>query len=55
MLDRLVPDLWGQCGSIYGRVVRECLTLDSGDLAVAEEGQRRLAWNLAEKLERCVA
>ncbi|KAL9629964.1 MAG: hypothetical protein Q9164_006642 [Protoblastenia rupestris] len=55
ILDRLVPDLWGQCGSIYGNVIKECLTLDTGDLAVAEEGQRKLAWNIAEKLDRCVA
>jgi len=54
-LDRLVPDLWGQCGSIYGGVVKECLTLNSGDLGLAEEGQRRLAWNVAERLEWCVA
>jgi len=55
VLDRLVPDLWGQCGSIYGSVVKECLTMKSDDLELAEESQRRLAWNIAERLDKCVA
>ncbi len=55
VLDRLVPDLWGQCGAIYGGVVKECLTMKSDDAELAEEGQRRLAWNIAERLDKCVA
>jgi len=55
VLDRLVPHLWGQCGAIYGGVVKECLTMKSDDSDLAEKGQRRLAWNIAERLDKCVA
>ncbi|KAI9801444.1 MAG: hypothetical protein M1833_002676 [Piccolia ochrophora] len=55
ILSRLVPDLWGQCGSIYGKVVRECLTLRSESVAMEEESQRRLCWDIAERLDQCVA
>lgn len=55
ILDRLVPDLWGQCGSIYGGVVKECLTISSSALTLAEEGQRMVAWSIAQRLEKCVA
>lgn len=55
VLDRLVPDLWGQCGSIYGGIVKQCLTLNSSDATLAEQGQRSMAWNLAEKLDQCCA
>ena len=55
VLTRLVPDLWGQCGSIYGGVVKECLTMKSNDLELADERHRRLAWSIAERLDMCVA
>ncbi|KAL8846950.1 MAG: hypothetical protein Q9221_007992 [Calogaya cf. arnoldii] len=55
VLKRLVPDLWSRCGSIYGGVVRECLTLRTNDDALADEAQRNLALKLAERLDRCVA
>lgn len=55
VLSALVPRLWAQCGSIYGGVVKDCLTMESGDMEVAEEGQRNLAWGLAERLDQCVA
>ena len=54
VLKKLVPDLWGQCGSIYGGVVRDCLTMSS-DLRLEDEGGRRLAWSIAERLDTCNA
>lgn len=54
-LDRFVPDLKGQCGSIYEGVVRECLTLHCEDEQTDRESQRRLCWDVAERLGRCVA
>ena len=55
VLERLVPDLWGQCGSIYGGVVRDCLTMSTDDAILGAESQRRLAWDIAERLDKCVA
>lgn len=55
ILERVVPDLWSQCGRIYGEVVRDCLTIDTDDDALADEAQRKLALKLAERLEKCVA
>ncbi|KAL8733480.1 MAG: hypothetical protein Q9166_002107 [cf. Caloplaca sp. 2 TL-2023] len=55
VLKRLVPDLWGQCGAIYGEVVRECLTLGTDDAAMAEERQRKLAVRFSERLDKCAA
>lgn len=55
VLKRLVPDLWSQCGAIYGEVVRDCLTISTHDIALAEEGQRYHALKLAERLDKCVA
>lgn len=55
ILHRLVPDLWSQCGAIYGEVVRDCLTISTDDTELAEQGQRNHALRLAEKLDRCVA
>ncbi|KAL8650484.1 MAG: hypothetical protein Q9226_005124 [Calogaya cf. arnoldii] len=55
VLERLVPDLWSRCGSIYGGVVRDCLTIRTNDDAVADEAQRNVALKLAERLDRCVA
>ncbi|KAL9035143.1 MAG: hypothetical protein Q9180_005018 [Flavoplaca navasiana] len=55
ILKRVVPDLWSQCGRIYGEVVRDCLTIDTDDNALADEGQRKHALKLAERLEKCVA
>ena len=54
VLYKLVPDLWGQCGSIYGGVVEDCLTMSS-DVSLEDEKGRRLAWSLAERLDRCNA
>ncbi len=54
-MTRLVPELWGQCGAIYGEVVKECLTMQSGRKFIEEESQRKLCWDIAEKLDRCVA
>ena len=54
VLKKLVPDLWGQCGSIYGGVVRDCLTMSS-DIRLEDEGGRRLAWSIAERLNMCNA
>ena len=54
VLKKLVPDLWGQCGSIYGGVVRDCLTMSS-DIRLEDEGGRRLAWSIAERLNLCNA
>ena len=42
VLERLVPDLWGQCGSIYGGVVKDYLTM-STDISLEDEEGRRLA------------
>ena len=55
VLKDLVPDLWGQCGSIYGGVVRDCLTLESDEGQIAEVSQRTLAWNIAQRLDKCIA
>ncbi|KAL8668423.1 MAG: hypothetical protein Q9168_006947 [Polycauliona sp. 1 TL-2023] len=55
VLKRLVPDLWSQCGKIYGEVVRECLTINTNDAELADSGQRNLALKLAERLDQCVA
>lgn len=54
VLKKLVPDLWGQCGSIYGGVVRDCLTMSS-DIRLEDEAGRRLAWSIAERLSLCNA
>ena len=54
VLTKLVPDLWGQCGSIYGGVVRDCLTMSS-DIRLEDEAGRRLAWSIAERLNMCNA
>ena len=54
VLEKLVPDLWGQCGSIYGGVVRDCLTISS-DIRLEDEAGRRLAWSIAERLNMCNA
>ena len=54
VLKKLVPDLWGQCGSIYGGVVRDCLTMSS-DIRLEDERGRRLAWSIAERLNMCNA
>lgn len=54
VLKRLVPDLWGQCGSIYGGVVKDCLTMSS-DIGLEDEEGRRLAWSIAERLNQCNA
>lgn len=54
VLKRLVPDLWGSCGSIYGGVVKDCLTMSS-DIGLEDEEGRRLAWSIAERLNQCNA
>ena len=54
VLDRLVPDLWGQCGSIYGGVVKDCLKM-STNIGLEDEEGRRLAWSIAERLSQCNA
>lgn len=54
VLNKLVPDLWGQCGSIYGGVVKDCLKMSS-DLSLEDEEGRRLAWSIAERLDKCNA
>lgn len=54
VLKELVPDLWGQCGSIYGGVVKDCLTMSS-DVRLEDEEGRRLAWSMAERLNLCNA
>ena len=54
ILKELVPDLWGQCGSIYGGVVRDCLNMSS-DISLEDEEGRRLAWSIAERLNLCNA
>lgn len=54
VLRMLVPDLWGQCGSIYGGVVKDCLTMSS-DIGLEDEEGRRLAWSIAERLNQCNA
>ncbi len=55
ILTQLVSDLWGQCGAIYGEVVKECLSMRSDDDCLEEESQRKLCWDIAERLDRCVA
>ncbi len=55
VLSHLVPKLWGRCGTIYHDVVRECLKMRTNDCDLVEEGQRRLAWSIAERLDSCVA
>ncbi|CAD6583388.1 MAG: hypothetical protein ASARMPREDX12_001258 [Alectoria sarmentosa] len=54
VLNKLVPDLWGQCGSIYGGVVKDCLKMSS-DIGLEDEEGRRLAWSIAERLNLCNA
>lgn len=54
VLDNLVPDLWGQCGAIYGGVVKDCLKMSS-DVGLEDEEGRRLAWSIAERLNLCNA
>lgn len=54
VLNKLVPDLWGQCGSIYGGVVKDCLKMPS-DIGLEDEEGRRLAWSIAERLDMCNA
>ena len=54
VLERLVPVLWGQCGSIYGGVVKDCLTMPT-DIGLEDEKGRRLAWSIAERLDQCNA
>ncbi|KAF6236832.1 hypothetical protein HO173_005123 [Letharia columbiana] len=54
VLTKLVPDLWGQCGSIYGGVVKDCLKMSS-DIGLEDEEGRRLAWSIAERLNLCNA
>lgn len=54
VLNKLVPDLWGQCGSIYGGVVKDCLKMSS-DVGLEDEEGRRLAWSIAERLNLCNA
>lgn len=54
VLSKLVPDLWGQCGSIYGGVVKDCLKMSS-DIGLEDEEGRRLAWSIAERLNLCNA
>ena len=54
VLNTLVPDLWGQCGSIYGGVVKDCLKMSS-DISLEDEEGRRLAWSIAERLNLCNA
>ena len=54
VLNKLVPDLWGQCGSIYGGVVKDCLKMSS-DIGLENEEGRRLAWSIAERLDLCNA
>ena len=54
VLNELVPDLWGQCGSIYGGVVKDCLQMSS-DIGLEDEEGRRLAWSIAERLDMCNA
>lgn len=54
VLKRLVPELWGQCGSIYGGVVKDCLEMSS-DVGLEDEEGRRLAWSIAERLNLCNA
>ena len=55
ILKLVVPDLWSQCGRIYGEVVRDCLTINTDDNALADEWQQKHALRLAERLEKCVA
>lgn len=52
VLAKLVPDLWGQCGSIYGGVVRDCLQMPS-NVGLEDEEGRRLSWSIAERLNLC--
>lgn len=54
VLKKLVPELWGQCGSIYGGVVKECLEMLS-DVGLEDGEGRRLAWCIAERLSLCNA
>lgn len=54
VLKTLVPDLWGQCGSIYGGVVEDCLRMPT-DIGLEDEAGRRLAWSIAERLNLCNA
>lgn len=54
VLNKLVPELWGQCGSIYGEVVKDCLKMSS-DIGLEDEEGRRLAWSIAERLDMCNA
>ena len=56
LLEEYVPQLVGMCGSMYASVVRECLEMgDVKDSRAEDEAQRKLCWDLAEKLDRCCA
>ena len=54
LLETRVPALWASCGSIYGGVVKDCLTM-STDISLEDEEGRRLAWSIAERLNQCKA
>lgn len=50
--ERVVPDLRGQCGSIYEQVVQECLATRVDDEEIIE---KTLVWDIAGKLWECKA
>ena len=55
ILTNLVPTLNGQCGSIYAGVVKECLTMPCEVADMERQSQRKLCWDLAERLDKCIA
>ena len=55
LLTNLVPTLNGQCGSIYAGVVKECLTMACEIADMERQSQRKLCWDLAERLDKCIA
>ena len=55
LLKTYMPLLTGQCGSIYAGVVEECLKLRYDDAEMERESQRKLCWDISERLDRCVA
>lgn len=54
ILGNLVPKLRSRCGTIYCDVVRDCLKMRTNDNELVDEGQRRLAQSIADRLDSCV-
>ena len=55
LLEKEIPRLAGLCGSIYMKVVEECLTIQCADVEMEKHSQRKLSWDLIERLDMCKA